>query len=60
MRRLALKSSHAGMPHRPQFPRFIVSESGVAPGAASWLTGGAGKPENASGAAAESLKFDAY
>jgi hypothetical protein len=48
------------MLRRLQFPRFIVSESGVAPGAPSWLTGGAGKPENASSAAAESLKFDAY
>jgi hypothetical protein len=48
------------MLRRLQFPRFIVSENGVAPGAASWLTASAGKPENASGAAAESLKFDAY
>jgi hypothetical protein len=60
MRRFALKSSHAGMPRRLQFPRFIVSESGVAPGAASWLTGSASNPENVGDPAAESLKFDAY
>jgi hypothetical protein len=48
------------MRRRLQFSRFIVSESGVAPGAASWLTGSATKPENAGGLAPWSLKFDAY
>jgi hypothetical protein len=32
----------------------------LAPGAASWLTGGASEAKNTSGPATESLKFDAY
>jgi hypothetical protein len=50
------------MDHRvkPGDDDFNWCESGVAPGAASWLTASAGKPGNACGAAAESLKFDAY
>jgi hypothetical protein len=31
-----------------------------APEPAAWLTGGAGRPQNGSGFAAESLKFEAY